>query len=645
MDTNNTVLAKEEQSTFDVKKILFLVLKYWYLYVIAFVIFWAKAFFDITYSTPEYRVQATLMIKDKSSKSASENLLTYFQVASTHRVLINEIEVIKSKEMIQRTIENLDFQISYFVGGDIKRGEIYPHKNNPYIVSLDTTFQHAYNTPIHIRLINDSTFRIQILKPLPWHKTLLNLSKEGVVYEQICQFEKFCSSPYFRGFISKKESFKTLAKEDADYFFIINDIGSLTYRYAQKLTVTPPNTKGVSFIYLSSTGENPAKEVVFLNKLCDIYSLAGLEEKNEIISKTIKFIDEQLFEITDSLQGAESQIRNFRAKEKMLDVNTLATSSYATLEGLEKEKVMLQLKHKYYVYLKDYLTNKYDIKNLVVPSLMGVEDPLLNKLVTELYSYHSELVALGFSGKSKNPTYEILELKMNNTQKAIEENLINIIANSNIRLNDNAEQIAKVQNIISNLPEKESNFVKMKRKFTLNDNIYNYLLEKRTELSISKAASTTDNKVVSSAENMGKISPNEASIHRKALFLSILIPSILIFMLTYFNNTILSKEDIVKNTSLPILGTLPHFKGPAENPAHDAPKSHFTESLRSLKVNVQYTKPGQDIKVFGITSTISGEGKTFFSISLATSLAMSGAKVVIIGADLRKPRLHKALGI
>lgn len=270
------------------------------MYVISIVIFSTMAFYEITYSPQVYKSVSTLLIKEnKSSKGANDNLLSYFQAAQSYKNLINEIEVIKSKSTIKRTIESLDFEISYYVGGAIKKGEVYPTNSYPFEIKQDTTTESKQNIPIYIKYIDDNTYEIQLKEELPFYKTILYFSKYKILFTQKCTFGSKCITPFFSGVINKKEGFKQLKSDKIEHFFIINNKDYLVNYFSNNLSVTPPDAKGVSFMNLSITGENVAKNNVFLNQLCATYNLIGLEEKNENIDNTLKFIEDQLFGITD----------------------------------------------------------------------------------------------------------------------------------------------------------------------------------------------------------------------------------------------------------------------------------------------------------------------------------------------------------
>lgn len=380
-----------------------------------------------------------------------------------------------------------------------------------------------------------------------------------------------------------------------------------------------------------------------MNAIAEAYIELVLKEKNQTIQNTLNFIDAQLSELADTLKGVELRMQTLNKQGNIFDFSEMALKTNAKLEELEKEKASLLMKQKYYYYLQDYLLNNYDIKDLIAPTLMGVDEPQVIKFIDELYQYYKELMAFSFAGKEKNPTITVIELKIKTARKALLETLKNTIELTNNQLKENELKISNLNYVLNQLPEKERTYAKMKRKFSLNDNIYNFLLQKRIELNISKASNTTDVKVLNNAEVTGKIAPNEKSIKTKAYLYAFSIPVVIIFLITYLNTKITTKQEITKYTNLPIIGIVSHYKGQSLIPVLESPKSNFTECFRAIKANLLFLGTEKKARIYGVTSSVAGEGKTFFSINLASIFSFSGNKVVLIGADMRKPMIHKSL--
>jgi tyrosine-protein kinase Etk/Wzc len=575
---------------------------------------------------PLYSIKTTVLIKDQKNKQIMEDILAEYKL-ETDRNIYNEIEILKSYKLIGKTIQALDFDVSYYAKGNIRELETY--KNAHYYVQLDTTFKNPQNEKITIDFRNDSSYSISTERTGTFN---------GIFGEPM-------RNQYFSFTIYKKPSFSAaLFDDNPQYYFVINNLNGIIDFYVKTINIELVN-RNSSIISISTNGSVYEKEIDFLSKLTETYLNDELEEKNRVINNTINFIDGLLIEISDSLKGAEKQLERFRTNEKIVDIESASLSAYDQIQKLEEERAVLLVKDRYYRYLQDYINNNYDISKVVAPSLMGIEEPMLNKLVEELYKLHSEQSAIGFTARDKNPTFNILELKIKNARRALIENIRNVLVASQIVLDDNNSRLLKARAIEHMLPGKQMSLTKIQRKFNLNDNIYNYLLQKRTDASITKAANTPDNMVVNNAYLTGKISPDEKKIRFFSFLMAFLLPSIFLLIKIYFNNKVSSKEILVSNTVVPIIGVVGHYNGKTKHPLVESPKSSFSESIRSLRVNLKYLATQRKNKIIGVTSTISGEGKTFFALNLATSIATSNAKVLIIGADMRKPKLHQNLNI
>ncbi len=623
---NSTKKNIIQNSHWDYRLVVKLIFRYWYLFVISFLVFITLGNLYLKYVKPLYNVKTTILIKDKKNKQIIDDILSEYKL-ETDRNIYNEMEILKSYKLIGTTVKSLDWGVSYYAKGTIKELETY--NQAPYKIQLDTTFNNPQKQKVFVKFLTDSTFTV-------------HLEKYGVVNGKVGESLR---NDFFSFTLYRTKKFKpSVINTDLEYYFVINDLQSIVDYYVNTMSIELAS-RNASIIAISVNGSVHAKEVDFLKHLTDTYLADELEQKNQVINNTINFIDDLLIEISDSLKGAEKQLEKFRTNEKVVDIESASLSVYEQIKKLEEERAVLLVKDRYYRYLQDYINNNYDISKIVAPSLMGIDEVMLNSLVAELYKLHSDQEALGFSAKDKNPTYNILELKTKNARKALIENIRNVLVSSQIILDDNEDRLSKAKAALNLLPGKEMSLTKIKRKFNLNDNIYNYLLQKRTDASITKAANAPDNRVVNEAYVTGKVSPYESKIRWISILVAFLLPCAFIVLKIYLNDRVNSKEFIVSRTNVPILGVVGHYSGESQYPLIDSPKSSFSESIRTLRINLKYLASDKKNKIIGVTSTVSGEGKTFFALNLATSIVSATTKVLIIGADMRKPKLHLNLNI
>ncbi len=391
-------------------------------------------------------------------------------------------------------------------------------------------------------------------------------------------------------------------------------------------------------------GRIQKKEIVFLNKLLDVYLTNELYKRNQLGLKTIRFIDDQLSGVSNELREAEGSLESFRSRNNILNINSTAENLTKNLDRLETDKSTLELKLRYYKYIAGALDNG-DIKSIQTPSTFGLEDPLLNNLIMELSRVTQERIGLNYSTKEGNPVVEVIDLKIANYKKTLIENVNNFILASTNALADLKRQIAEIQRNVKGLPRSERELVSIQRKFDFNDNVYNYLLEKRAEAGIAIASNTVEKTIVDRAQQVGggPVSPNRKLTLMLALFGGLAAAVMLIMIKDLINDSIVTTEDIEKNTRIPFIGTIVHGsrRDRASVIVANA-KSALGESFRSLRVNLQYFTLGKENNVIGITSSVMSEGKTFCSSNLAVSMAHSGQRTILIDADMRRPRVANA---
>jgi capsular exopolysaccharide synthesis family protein len=278
---------------------------------------------------------------------------------------------------------------------------------------------------------------------------------------------------------------------------------------------------------------------------------------------------------------------------------------------------------------------------IVAPSTMGIEDPLLGKLVEELIKSTSERDKLKLTTTASNPILEAWETKIDNLKKTLAENIKNIVSMSNISIKEIDKRTDLVLTELNKLPATEKNLINIERKFKVNDQIYTFLLQKRAESAISKASNVPDNKIIDKAKTAVKVYPKTTLNYVIAFILGLLIPLIYLFVKDFLNNTIIEKADIEKITSFPIIGHTLHNDKESNTVVLDSPKSSIAESFRSVRTNLQFIAKGAEKQTIMVTSTMVSEGKTFVSINLASIYALYGKKVLLMGFDLRKPKIYQ----
>jgi capsular exopolysaccharide synthesis family protein len=624
-----------EDDSIDFKRYISLFISNWYWFVIVLFIAISIAYGINRWSEKVYTVSSTLLIKSDQNAGLSD-IFPGSDIYRSQQNLKNEIGILKSFKLSYRVMKELsDFYIDYIKVGKRGIAETRMYNNCPFVVVYDSIEKQSTEQKVEIKIISDQRYRMKI-----------NGNKQ---YDKEMAFgEKFSEMGFdFTIDLRNRGGFLYNPKESNRYYFYFINPATLANHYRSKLSVTPIEEEA-SFVTLTTTGFVPEQEADYLNKLMDVYLEFGLEYKNQTAEQTIDFIEDQLVTISDSLKIAEGDLESFRLVNKLIDISREGAIIQGKLEEVDAERTKLMLQKSYYEYLKDYVESKRESGDIVAPSIMGVTDQLMIGLVGELSQFQQQKKQLAMNLYESSEPLKILEANISNVRKAISENISDGLLNIESSIADADKRLLNIEKEIRKLPSTERQMINIQRKFDINNTVYTFLLEKRAEAGITKASNVPDNRIIDNAGyfSSSKIKPRERQNLMIALVLGLFIPMLSILLIAYLNNKIIDKKDVEKCTSIPVIGYISHNNLKTEMPVTINPGSTLSESFRSVRTNLKYFI-NKEIKspVISVSSTIIAEGKTFVSANLAAIIAMSGKKVLLVGLDLRKPRIHKIFGI
>ncbi|MCF6297592.1 MAG: polysaccharide biosynthesis tyrosine autokinase [Flavobacteriaceae bacterium] len=571
----------------------------------------------------------SIIIKESEENTQSAELLYTNSLINPYRNFYNEIYLLKSIPLIQEVVEDLGFSTSVYKEGNVLTLEKY--NRLPYTLNWVSSPKDITNTiSFRIEVETDTTFFIS-------SKNNAQPRIRGFLGDTLTISG---SSFYF----TKKFSVDVVPEEE----FILRLENSLitAQRYIKELNVNWAQ-EGSSVIDLSLYGIIPNKNIDFLSQMVKVYTENDLARKVETSERTIEFIELQMKEISDSLKFVELQLEAFKDKNVITDLGAEAQRLFLKVENLEEKKGQLKVEESYLQYLNDYIENDKNFDKVILPSTLGISDPILSALITRMVDAQLSLNAS--IPQNENPVFlrgqnAILEIR-----SSIKESVKSKKATIKISNNQIDEDIKNIELQLRKLPKAERQLVSIERQYKFSENLYNFLSQKRTEASISKASAVSDIQVINPAlKTSSFIYPNKQFNYILAIVFGIIIPFVLYVSLEYFNNKIQSKEDIEHLTNIPFSGSIGHSNHSSNFVVNENPKSAMAESFRALRANLNFfnkeTKHGIG-NTFLITSSVSGEGKTFTTINLGAIFALSGKKTLLIGADLRKPRLHKEFNI
>jgi len=625
-----------EEETLDIKQLLYRVIANWYWYAISVFIALFVAYLVNRYSQQVFSVTSSVIVRDDDQSKAyvgAEQLIQSLRLVKNTKSVQNEIGILQSYSLARQTIEELDdFNVTYVAVGrrGIKESKLY--KKSPFKVITDSGAVNLVGYPVYVTILDSARYQLEIDDGMGIKRTMR--------FGQPFNHESFNFTIQLRDLASYKDA-QTVSK----YYFYFNDPNALALQYKSKVTVTLNDKKG-SILTLNSSGFVAQQEADYLNKLMEVYIRRGLEEKNQIAENTVKFIDQQLALMTDSLRRAEQRLQDFRTANRVVDISREGSMLIDRIKAIQQEQGAIELKGYYYSYLKEYLAQRKDLNTLIAPSVLGVDDPQLNALLAEASKAYIEREELRASVKPGSPGLEQLDIRIENLRQSLIEKVNSLIDANAIAQKQLKNRIKEVEAEMTRLPVNERLLIGFERDFGLIDKMYTYLQEKRAEAAIARASNIPDNKVLdyALAENATMVKPKKQMNYLIALLAGLALPFIIMLIYDFFNDKLVDLKEISRRTKVPVIGTLGHNRYETELPVIDKPKSTLTESFRGLRTNLQYLLREPNKKVVSVSSTVVGEGKTFIAANLAAITAVTGKKVLLIGLDLRKPRLHRLMG-
>lgn len=640
----------------DFKSIILLFWRYKWLFAASILIGLTYAYFHNKFSENIYKnsIQMSIDVSDGRGGSRNEKFQAVNIIDETSS-LENEMEKMKTFPLIRQTLTKLNYEVSYHLletPFKLKILQKLPYrisrelyKEAPFDVHFARSHDQLINTPFFVEILSDSTYRLTSRKKeAASYNYIDNRVKNQIplfLVNQVHRFGEILESPHFKFYLELKDHHRFSKRATDKYYFLFHHMDYLTLRYLNSLSIEPTSPTS-SVINISITGSHYRKVTEFLNQLAQVYINKDLEEKNRKAKNTIEFIESQISDVSSSLSYTGNTLEQFRSQNRIVDLDFQGQKMYETLNRLDNEKSALLTQRKYYLQIREYIANN-KVTELMAPTSMNFTDPVLNNLISQLTGL--------FSGRNNTPNNEKnlylkdLNRQIENLKKSILENISSSLKNIDISLEDIEYRIRKKSDELSALPATELKLQALQRKFELNDEIYTYLLTKHAEAQVAQASNFPSYEIIDPARNLDHsiIAPRRSVNYMIALMLGLFFPASFILMLEFFNTRVRSIADIERITNIPIIGNIIHSrKNFHPTDLNKISYSMTSESIRMLRTNIQITN-GQEKKVILVTSSRSHEGKTFTSIHLAKGFSMLKKRVVLVGFDLRKPKLGEMM--
>lgn len=641
---------KNSVNTFDIKYLLSVFNNSWLVVAICVVSGIGLAFMYNKIKPPVYEVRASILIKPDNAQAtqAASQIFQSMGIFTEENNFQNKIQVLKSSPLIKEAINNLDFQISYFIRSGLVSRELY--KTSPFIVVLNQNHPQPIGVKFNIEITDENSFRISANGE---DVNIFNFSSQNVI-QSLNRFKLKRNGTFGSDLQADNYDFKLVLNGNYNsggfsskkYAFTIYNVSSLVKIYQANLKVEPVDIQtSVANIRMKSAA--PEKAIDFMTSLTNAYLAMDVEEKIHASIKTIEYIDNQLGAITDSLRQAENNLQLFRTSNQVMDISVKSGKIYDELQELQREKANTMVKYKYYQYINEYFEQSKELSDIIAPSAMGIEDPLLNNLIGELTRLNTERSGLIENNQGKSPYLKQLNIKIDNLKNTIGENIKYIINTTEIALQDLDTRLNSLNTEINKLPTTERRLLGYERNFNLNDAIYTFLLQRRAEAQIAKASYMPGATIIEPPDisGSGPIEPKKNFIYMIGLLLGLILPIAILRLKDILQNRITENTDLNEMTDLPILGRIFTNNKKIDLVVQSFPKSHMAESFRMVRSGLNYFLQNNQSSVLVITSSYGQEGKSFIANNLAASLALTSKKIVLLGFDLRRPKVYEKLNI
>jgi len=639
--------AAPVNDTIDLRGIFRKLIAKWWLFLITTTISVGLAVAYLKTTPKQFSVQAVLLMSEKSRSSFGASQDDFIKGVSYLRGstdIEDQISVLTSRSNITKTLKRLDLGINYFETDNLLTVEKYEYP--PFFVKLDTLALQVTDIPVHVSVDRvKGTYRV---KAKGRNVQLYNVQKQEVMPEFIPDYEVDQTVAVGQPFVAKNLGFTIEFPEDRqydgkDHFFIIRNLDGLVNEYRGKVLAEPLSDKS-NIVVLRSKGEVVQKERRFLNKLMDTYIEGELYKQQQKGLKTINFIDQQIGTVSDSLRQAENSIVGFRGSSGgMMSATGTSDQLFSERSRLEDERSILMRRRSYCRSVLEKVRGASDLRNVPAPSSSGIDDPVLNNLVLDVIKLSADLAAANLSTVRSNPTVIAMERKLRNMTASLAQTAESLVQQADISIADVNRRLGRIGYEFNQLPENERRLGNIERQFKLSEGLYNYLMEKRAEAGIAIASDQIDKVVVDEArqQGLGPVAPDKKVVLGGALVLGLLLPMGFIILRDFFNDRVADADELKRLSPVPLLAMIPTSKRKRVLP--DEPKSMLAESFRTARINLQYLNVGAQRQVIGFTSSMSGEGKTFCAVNMATIMALSGKRTLLIDADMRRPRVAEAL--
>jgi capsular exopolysaccharide synthesis family protein len=621
------LISESPQNNLNIKDFILKYLKYLPWILLCGIIGLVLAYVKLRYTVPLYSARSSMLIQNNQlggSSTADSKLGSLFMSPSNGMNLNNEMLILQSKPMMKRVVQNLNLQTAYYSVGNVKTSLLY--KNSPIELILNDTTGFANTSfSLDIQVTDNNSFT-------------LNADPKKISFGQNFSFGSLNLK------ILKTGDITHVGSELPRFLITHNPASSVADGYKGALSVG--HAEGTDVLNLAATTENRDLCADILTNIMAVYDSMNIEDRNRIAQITLQFIDNRLDTIKRELSGVEKNLQDFMEKNALYDVDAQANNYLERYDDYFKQQTESNVKLSIVNWLSGYLSNKANFDKLV-PTTLGIEEPALGAYILDYNKLQLEKEATLRSVPEGNPIIQKMDASLDKMRRDMIEALNNIRSSYSLTEKNLKINTQNAQNELQAMPNKTRQLLDIKRKQQIMQDLFSFLLQKRIEVSISSASTISVSRVVEPAvASYAPVSPNRKSVYMMYLMVGLAIPVGIAALIELFNDKVNSITDVENLTQTPIIGEIGHSE------AEDLPlvmrnnsRKFIAEQFRIIRTNLQFILNNVNKPVIIVTSTFSGEGKSFVSTNLGGVMALAKKKTLVMEFDIRKPKVASGLGI
>lgn len=640
----------DKQNSFDFKGFLIKTISYWKWFAVGLVIAFSIAHQVNVRKQKIYGVETTIAVQEENNPFFTSNTSLVFNWGGTSDKVQMISTTLKSRSQNELVVDRLQFYVDYLKQTKYFLKDVYGEI--PFKVTIDKTQYQLLDQFVKVKMISNDSYlltasfsanSIKVIRYGDNKKTFIQVPDKE--FKKVFKVGEDVNLPFLHWRLDAVPSIRENFNEE---ILVRCNNFDTTVTACMGINVAIDEKAG-SILKLGVQGNNKNRMVDLLNTTVDVLIKRQLDNKNKFAENTINFIDRTLLDMEGKLKESGEELKDFGKNNNIVDIEAGGMSFKQQLLDYDAKKDEVERKLSYLNTLKNYLKGSVDFSKLPAPTVAGIEEPNINANVSKLIALSIQRSELTYSIKGE-VYYERIDNEIASVKKVLLENANSYKNALQYDLNLANQKIGKVEGEISKLPESKQEWLKLSRKYNLSDNIYNTFLQKRSEASIVKAANLSDIVFIDPAKDVGGglLGPKTSVNYVLAFFMGLIIPLILVFFIFFISNSVQNIEDISAQTQLPLIGIVGVKHSESNLSVFERPKSALSESFRAIRSSLQFLYKKQHIdgtKTLMLTSSVSGEGKTFCSLNIATVFALSEKKTIILGLDLRKPKIFDDFNI